>query len=63
MTQASRSKPSAADRPITWREATIYVHGALTTLSLHNHVGWPTTTAASVGLTGPVLWELLRRQR
>ncbi|MFJ7275338.1 hypothetical protein [Kitasatospora sp. NPDC098663] len=62
MTQPRHPKPSAADRPITWREAAIYVHGAFTTLSLHNQVGWPTTTAAAVGLTGPVTWALLRRR-
>ncbi|MFB8235511.1 hypothetical protein ACFC58_03075 [Kitasatospora purpeofusca] len=52
--------PSTADRPVTWRDLAVCAHGALTTASLHVHVGWPVTTSAMIGLTGPVLWALTR---
>ncbi|GAA1403301.1 hypothetical protein GCM10009639_47920 [Kitasatospora putterlickiae] len=65
MTHQRHPIPSTGggERPVTWRDVAIYGHGLLTTVSLHFQVGWPTTTAAAVGLTGPVMWELLRRQR
>ncbi|MFJ1754930.1 hypothetical protein [Kitasatospora sp. NPDC088134] len=48
---------------MTWRDLTVYGHGVLTTATLHLQTGWPTSTATAVGMTGPVLWELLRRRR
>ncbi|WP_327673526.1 hypothetical protein [Kitasatospora sp. NBC_00458] len=63
MAQRNRVPLARADRPVTWRDLTVYTHGVVTALVLHGQVGWPTTTAAAVGLTGPVLWELLRGQR
>ncbi len=65
MTHQRHPLPSngSSDRPVTWRDVSVYGHGLLTTASLHFQVSWPTTTAAAVGLTGPVMWELLRRQR
>ncbi|MFJ2866861.1 hypothetical protein [Kitasatospora sp. NPDC087314] len=64
MTQpkGSTPPPSMADRPVTWRDLAVCGHGALTTASLHNQVGWPTATSALIGLTGPVLWSLLRHR-
>lgn len=61
MTQAKPPTVSAADRPITWRDAAVYAHGALVTECMHMQMGWPIVTATAVGLTGPVLWALLRR--
>ncbi|MFF2618268.1 hypothetical protein [Kitasatospora sp. NPDC058046] len=47
---------------MTWRDLAVCGHGALTTASLHQQFGWPTATSALIGLTGPVLWSMLRRR-
>jgi hypothetical protein len=62
MSQRLPRKTSPGDRPITWREASVYAHGALTTASLHHQLAWPMASAAAVGMTGPMLWALLRRR-
>ncbi len=63
MAQRNQVPSTRTDRPVTWRDLAVYTHGVLTAVALHNEVGWPATTAAAVGLTGPGLWELLRGQR
>ncbi|WP_158844793.1 hypothetical protein [Streptomyces sp. NRRL WC-3742] len=62
MSQPPPAAPSRGDRPITWKDAAVYGHGALVAASLHHQLGWPMDTAMTVGMTGPVLWAMLRRR-